>query len=155
MSLQNTLAFAQQQDSAVTAKSFRSEFHIPPHNTGEGIYFLGNSLGLQPRRTNAAIQEVSQQWQTLGVESFFKGAKPWLQLHEKITPTLAKIVGALPEEVVVMNSLTVNLHLMLISFYRPAGKRNKILCEAKAFPSDQYMLASHKESWIESGRSYR
>lgn len=143
MNFQPTQSFAQQLDAAHTKGSFRSHFIIPPHNGGDAIYFLGNSLGLQPRHTQAAIQQVLAQWGHLGVEGFFKGEHPWLQYHQQLTTTLSRIVGALPHEVVAMNSLTVNLHLMLVSFYQPQGKRTKILCEAKAFPSDQYMLATH------------
>lgn len=143
MDFQPTLSFARQLDKEAAQKSFRSQFIIPPHSGKEAIYFLGNSLGLQPKHTRAAIQHVLDQWTTLGVEGFFKGEQPWLQFHQQLTPTLSKIVGALPKEIVVMNSLTVNLHLMLVSFYQPSGKRTKILCEAKAFPSDQYMLYTH------------
>ena len=143
MDFQQIAQTAAQLDKEDALQRFRSEFLIPPHNGGEAIYFLGNSLGLQPKRTATAIQGVLNQWRQLGVESFFKGEKPWLQMHAQLLPTVSKIVGALPQEVVVMNSLTVNLHLMLVSFYQPAGKRTKILCEAKAFPSDQYMLYTH------------
>ena len=143
MQFQNTQAFAQQLDAADPLSRFRSQFLFPQHNGKEAIYFLGNSLGLQPKRTAEDISYVMQQWQGLGVESWFKGEQPWLQYHDKLTGPLAAIVGALPSEVVVMNSLTVNLHLMLASFYQPQGKRNKIICEAKAFPSDQYTLETH------------
>lgn len=146
MNFQNTLPFAKQLDAEDNLHNFRQEFLIPSHNGSESIYFLGNSLGLQPKRTKAAIDFVLKQWNDLGVESFFKGEKPWLKFHEQLTPSLSKIVGAKPHEVVVMNSLTVNLHLMLTSFYQPQGKRIKILCEAKAFPSDQYMLYTHVKS---------
>lgn len=143
MEAQNSLSFAQQLDKESSQKSFRSQFIIPQHKGQDAIYFLGNSLGLQPKRADAAIQQVLAQWSQLGVEGFFKGEQPWLQYPQQLTPTVAKIVGAFPHEVVVMNSLTVNLHLMLVSFYQPSGKRTKILCEAKAFPSDQYTLATH------------
>lgn len=143
MNFRNMRSFAQELDRQAAQTSFRSQFVIPPHDGREAIYFLGNSLGLQPKRTQLAIQQVLDQWSSLGVEGFFKGEQPWLKAHQQLTPTLSKIIGALPQEVVVMNSLTVNLHLMLVSFYQPSGKRNKILCEAKAFPSDQYMLYTH------------
>ncbi|MDQ3277045.1 MAG: kynureninase [Bacteroidota bacterium] len=143
MEFQNTLAFAQEADAAKQSHSFRSQFLVPQQNGKDAIYFLGNSLGLQPQQTRASLQQVLDQWQEQGVESFFRGSLPWLQYHQQLRPTLAAIVGAHPEEVVAMNSLTINLHLMLVSFYRPAGKRTKILCEAKAFPSDQYMLHTH------------
>ncbi|HYH14714.1 MAG TPA: kynureninase [Flavisolibacter sp.] len=143
MQFQNTQAFAQQLDAADPLSKFRSQFLFPQHEGKDAIYFLGNSLGLQPGQTAAAIADVMQQWQSLGVESWFKGDQPWLQYHDKLIGPLAGIVGALPGELVVMNSLTVNLHLMLVSFYQPQGKRNKIICEAKAFPSDQYTLETH------------
>lgn len=143
MHFQNSLAFAQQLDEQDVLKSFRKEFVIPTQNEKEAIYFLGNSLGLRPKRTAAYVNEILNQWDQLGVEAFFMGDAPWMDYHDKLTPSLAKIVGALPHEVVVMNSLTVNLHLMLASFYQPLGRRTKILCEAKAFCSDQYMLETH------------
>lgn len=146
MQFQNTFSFAQQLDKDDQLQRFRSQFLTPPHQDGEAIYFLGNSLGLQPKRTAAAVEKVLAQWQMLGVESFFKGDDPWLQLHERITPALAAIVGAKEAEVVAMSQLTVNLHLLLISFYQPSGGRTKILCEAKAFPSDQYALHTHVRS---------
>jgi kynureninase len=143
MDFQNTARFAAQLDMEDALHQFRSHFLIPTHDGRDAIYFLGNSLGLQPKRTATAIQRVLNQWHQLGVESFFKGEEPWLEMHAQLLPTISEIVGAQSQEVVVMNSLTVNLHLMLVSFYRPAGKRTKILCEAKAFPSDQYMLYTH------------
>ena len=143
MTFAPTQAFAQQLDREDPLTNFRSQFLVPTHGAKKAIYFLGNSLGLQPKTTATAIQQVLEQWSTWGVEAFFKGESPWLELHGKLTPVVADIVGANPSEVVIMNSLTVNLHLMLVSFYRPAGKRTKILCEAKAFPSDQYMLYTH------------
>jgi kynureninase len=143
MQFSNTLEFAQRADAEDKLKEFRNEFIIPVVDGKEHIYFLGNSLGLQPRTTEAALKKVLQQWATHGVESFFVGDEPWLQFHDTLTGPLANIVGAKAEEIVVMNQLTVNLHLMMVSFYRPAGKRNRILCEAKAFPSDQYMFETH------------
>jgi kynureninase len=146
MMFQNSLQFARQLDRADPLRRYREQFMIPPHGAEKAIYFLGNSLGLQPVRAKTAIETVLAQWETLGVESFFKGDAPWLQMHEGLRPMLANIVGARTEEVVAMNQLTVNLHLMLVSFYRPVSKRTKILCEAKAFPSDQYMLYTHVKS---------
>lgn len=143
MIFENSLSFAQQLDAADPLKAFRKEFIIPTSNGKEHIYFLGNSLGLQPVRTKGYLQEVLDAWSRYGVEAFFMGEKPWLQLHDQLTEQLSNLVGALPHEVVVMNQLTVNLHLLLASFYRPQGKRIKIICEAKAFPSDQYMLETH------------
>lgn len=143
MLFQNELAFAREFDKQDPLKTFRNEFVIPQHNEKDAIYFLGNSLGLRPKSTSSYIEKIIRQWDGSGVESFFKGDEPWMDYHEKLAKPLANIVGALPHEVVVMNSLTVNLHLMLISFYQPKGKRKKILCEAKAFCSDQYMLETH------------
>jgi kynureninase len=139
----NTHSFAQHMDAQDRLHQFRNEFLIPVREEKELIYFLGNSLGLQPKRTKAYIEQVLQQWNQYGVEGFFIGEQPWLQYHDQLVNPLAAIVGALPSEIVVMNSLTVNLHLMLVSFYTPVGKRNKIICEAKAFPSDQYLLETH------------
>ena len=119
---------------------------IPQVEGKDAIYFLGNSLGLQPKKTKQYIEAILNQWQQYGVEGFFNGVQPWLSYHAQLTKPLAEIVGALPHEIVVMNQLTVNLHLMLVSFYQPSGKRTKILCEAKAFPSDQYMLETHLKS---------
>lgn len=141
--LQNTRAFAWKMDADDKLSGFRKEFLIPVKDNEEQIYFLGNSLGLQPKRTAKYIEQVLDQWHHLGVEGFFMGEKPWLHYHDQLVKPLAGIVGALPQELVVMNSLTVNLHLLLISFYKPDGPRNKILCEARAFPSDQYMLETH------------
>ena len=140
---QNTLAFAQQSDLADPLKEFRNRFIIPEVNGKQQIYFLGNSLGLPPKSANEYIQRIMNNWATLGVESFFHAEEPWMNYHDHLIHPLSKIVGALPHEVVVMNQLTVNLHLMLVSFYRPTVKRYKIICEAKAFPSDQYMFETH------------
>jgi kynureninase len=121
---------------------FRHNFIIPQRNGREQIYFLGNSLGLQPKTTAAALNKILDQWSQFGVEAFFQGQEPWIAMHEVLTPPLASIVGALPSEIVVMNQLTVNLHLLFASFYKPDRHRYKIICESSAFPSDQYMLRS-------------
>ncbi len=142
MQFSNDIEFAKSLDKNDVVK-FRDEFIIPQHNGKDAIYFLGNSLGLQPKNTATYIQDVLNTWAHLGVEGFFKGPQPWLDYHNTLAAPLAKIVGALPQEIVVMNSLTVNLHLLMVSFYQPVGKRTKIICEAKAFPSDQYMLETH------------
>jgi kynureninase len=142
MQFENTLSYARQLDRQ-SVVSLRDKFLLPQHEGKDAIYFLGNSLGLQPKQTGPAIQQIMEQWQQWGVEGFFKGEQPWLEYHDQLVDPLAKIVGALPAEVVVMNSLTVNLHLMLVSFYQPHGRRNKILMEAKAFPSDQYTIETH------------
>ncbi len=143
MQVQNTLSFAQELDSVDPLKKFRDKFIIPEADGKQKIYFLGNSLGLQPKSTNGYIQQIMQDWAALGVESFFHGKEPWMNYHDQLIHPLAKIVGALPHELVVMNQLTVNLHLMLVSFYRPTANRYKIICEAKAFPSDQYTFETH------------
>lgn len=142
MNFENTLAFAQQLDEQDTLKKYRDEFHFPKVNGKQVIYFTGNSLGLQPKRTQKYIDEVMKDWADLAVEGHFYADKPWWDYHERLAAPLAKIVGAKTPEITVMNTLTVNLHLLMVSFYRPTKKRYKILCEEKAFPSDQYMLQS-------------
>ncbi|HEY2728177.1 MAG TPA: kynureninase [Parafilimonas sp.] len=142
MNFENTLAFAKQLDAKDPLKHFREKFLFPQHNGKNCIYFTGNSLGLQPKNTLSEIQNILNDWSTLAVEGHFKGANPWMHFHDHLTKPLAKIVGCLQHEVVVMNSLTVNLHLLMVSFYRPTKERYKIICEAKAFPSDQYAFES-------------
>jgi len=146
MKFESGLSFAQQLDAADPLKNFRNKFIIPEANGKQQIYFLGNSLGLQPKSANGYIQQILDDWASLGVESFFHAKEPWINYHDKLIHPLAKIVGALPHEVVVMNQLTVNLHLMLVSFYDPDPKRYKIICEAKAFPSDQYAFETHAKN---------
>lgn len=138
----NSLAFAKQLDAQDSLHSYRSKFHIPQHNGADMVYFTGNSLGLQPKTTKDYLQQELNDWAKFGVEGHFLAKNPWLSYHEILTDKTAKIVGALPSEVVMMNQLTVNLHLLMVSFYRPTKQRYKILCEAKAFPSDQYALQS-------------
>ena len=140
---ENTIEFAKKLDVNDPLKNFRDRFIIPSINGKEQIYFLGNSLGLQSRNVKGEMNKILDQWARFGVEGFFMGEDRWLDYHDQLTKPLSKIVGAKPNEITVMNQLTVNLHLMMVSFYRPQGKRNKILCEAKAFPSDQYMLETH------------
>jgi kynureninase len=106
------------------------------------LYFTGNSLGLQPKEAAAAVQQELLDWARLGVEGHLHAKHPWYSYHEELTPMLARVVGALPQEVVAMNQLTSNLHFLLVSFYRPAGRRRKILTEQRPFPSDSYALAS-------------
>ncbi|MDG1570779.1 kynureninase [Robiginitalea sp. M366] len=142
MEFQNTEAFARSLDREDPLAPFREEFLFPQEGGKDVIYFTGNSLGLQPRGARAAVDEVMQDWEALAVEGHFKADRPWWTYHEALRAPMAAIVGAMPEEVTVMNTLTVNLHLLMVSFYRPRGKRVKILCEEKAFPSDQYMLKS-------------
>jgi kynureninase len=141
---ENTLAHAQQLDVQDPLKSFRDKFYFPNFHENTVRYFTGNSLGLQPKSTREYIIEELDAWAKYGVEGHFLAKKPWFAYHENLTNKAAKVVGALPIEVVVTHSLTTNLHLLMVSFYRPSadGKRTKILCEAKAFPSDQYALES-------------
>src|SRR6187549_3947498 len=143
MNFETGLSFAQQLDAADSLKGFRDKFIIPEAGGKRKIYFLGNSLGLQPKSAKGHIQQILDDWGELGVESFFHAEEPWMDYHEKLAHPLSKIVGAMPNEVVAMNQLTVNLHLMLVSFYNPDAKRYKIICEAKAFPSDQYAFETH------------
>ncbi|NRT16140.1 kynureninase [Flavobacterium sp. 28A] len=142
MTFENTKAFAQQLDSQDKLHNYRSEFIFPKVNNKEVVYFTGNSLGLQPKRTKAYVDEVMDDWANLAVEGHFYAEKPWWDYHERFAAPLSKIVGALPSEVTVMNTLTVNLHLLMVSFYQPTATRFKIICEEKAFPSDQYMFQS-------------
>ena len=138
----NTLEFAQQLDKEDPLNRFREKFYIPIINGKESIYFTGNSLGLQPKTAQDYILSHLEDWANYGVEGHFHGRNPWIRYHEMFPAKLAPILGALEEEIVVMNQLTINLHLLLITFYRPTKERYKIICEAKAFPSDQYALQS-------------
>jgi len=142
MEYQNTLAFALEMDEKDPLKGFRSQFLFPTHKNKPAIYLCGNSLGLQPVSAKKYIDKQFNAWHELGVEGWFNGDEPWLAYHKQLTDTLSGIVGARQEEVTVMNSLTVNLHLLLVSFYQPSGKHFKILMEGGAFPSDQYALGS-------------
>jgi kynureninase len=142
MNFENTIEFAKKLDGQDALKSFRSKFFIPQHEGKDTIYFTGNSLGLQPKSTAAYIQQELNDWAQYGVEGHFHAKNPWLSYHEIFPRLLSKILGAKEEELVVMNQLTVNLHLLMVSFYQPTAQRFKIICEAKAFPSDQYALES-------------
>ncbi len=142
MNFQNTREFAQQLDAKDVIKKYREEFIFPQHNGKDVIYFTGNSLGLQPKSAKKYVDEVMNDWANLAVEGHFYAEKPWWDYHERFANPLSKIVGAKPSEITVMNTLTVNLHLLMVSFYRPTQKRYKIICEEKAFPSDQYMFQS-------------
>jgi len=139
---ENTLAFAQQLDANDPLKSYRDRFYIPTFHEKSVRYFTGNSLGLQPKTVRTYINQELDDWAKWGVEGHFHGKNPWFAYHEFLTEKAARVVGALPKEVVVTHSLTTNLHLLLVSFYQPKGTRTKILCEAKAFPSDLYALES-------------
>jgi len=142
MSFENSLAFAQQKDQQDPLRKYRSQFFFPNFHSDEVVYFTGNSLGLQPKSTKEYIQQELDDWAKWGVEGHFHAKNPWFSYHELLTPKIAKVVGAKDIEVVVTHSLTTNLHLLMVSFYRPEEKRYKILCEGKAFPSDQYALES-------------
>ena len=136
-------AFAQQLDNADALSKYRNQFHFPKDNTGNPLlYFCGNSLGLQPKTVRSYIEQELLDWENLGVEGHFHAKHPWMPYHEFLTEKMANIVGAKPIEVVVMNTLTVNLHLMMVSFYRPTKTKYKIVIEKNAFPSDQYAVQS-------------
>ena len=135
--------FAGNKDTLDPLKSFREKFFIPKAQDGsEAIYFTGNSLGLQPKAARSYVEQELDDWAALAVEGHVNARNPWLPYHEFLTENMARVVGALPIETVVMNSLTVNLHLMMVSFYRPTSTRNKIVIEKGAFPSDQYAVES-------------
>lgn len=142
MSSKLSLAFAQNLDKKDPLKKFRKQFYIPKVNGKEAIYLCGNSLGLQPKSVKTFILEELHDWAALGVEGHLHGKRPWLYYHHLTKKPLARLVGAKPSEVVAMNQLTVNLHLMLTTFYRPSAKRFKIIAEAGAFSSDQYAVES-------------
>jgi kynureninase len=135
--------FAVALDHGDPLRRFRGEFHIPETDNGEEeIYLAGNSLGLLPKRTQKYVDEELEKWKRLAVRAHFLGEKPWMPYHELLAKPMANLVGALPTEVVTMNSLTVNLHLMMTSFYRPTRDRHRILIEEHAFPSDDYAVES-------------
>ncbi|WP_295667176.1 kynureninase [uncultured Mucilaginibacter sp.] len=142
MIYQNTLAFATQLDEQDPLKNFRSKFLAPKHNGKDVIYLCGNSLGLQPITAQAEVDKILKNWQERAIEGFFTGDEPWLDFHKRLTDTLSKILGANRDEITIMNSLTVNLHLLMVSFYKPSRNRFKIMMEGGAFPSDQYAIAS-------------
>ncbi len=139
---ENSLSFAQKKDEKDALKNYRERFLFPTYTTNSVRYFTGNSLGLQPKTVREKVNLELDDWAKWGVEGHFHGTNPWFKYHEFLTEASAKIVGAKPKEVVVTHSLTTNLHLLMVSFYRPSGKRTKILCEAKACPSDLYALES-------------
>jgi kynureninase len=145
MNYQNTIEFANGLDEKDPLRDFRDKFFIPQHNGTDCVYFTGNSLGLQPKTVSQFVQQELDDWAKMGVEGHFHAKNPWMPYHEIFPSQLSKIVGCKENEVVVMNSLTVNLHLLMISFYRPTKERYKIICEAKAFPSDQYALETQVE----------
>ena len=134
--------YAASLDEADELRSFREKFYIPIINGKESVYFTGNSLGLQTKSTQEYLLRELEDWANYGVEGHFHASNPWVAYHELFPEVLTALTGAREEELVVMNQLTVNLHLLMTSFYRPTTERFRIICEAKAFPSDQYAFAS-------------
>lgn len=138
-----TLDYAKQQDEFDELSNYRNQFHIPKNKKGnELIYMTGNSLGLQPKQTKAYIDQELEDWANLGVEGHTEAKNPWLPYHEFLTESMANVVGAKPIEVVTMNTLTANLHFMMVSFYKPTKTRFKIIIESDVFPSDKYAVES-------------
>ncbi|MFN5380214.1 MAG: kynureninase [Bacteroidota bacterium] len=137
-----SLSQAIADDDADELSGFRNQFYIPQHHNSDCIYLTGNSLGLQPKQTEAYIKQELSDWATHGVEAHFRGKHPWYYYHHFCEEVLSELVGARKQEVAAMGSLTNNLHLLLVSFYRPVGRKYKILMEANAFPSDQYAIES-------------
>jgi len=143
LNYKNTLEWAKATDAYDPLRKYREQFYIPRDASGqEMIYLCGNSLGLQPKSTRAAIDQELRDWKDYGVEGHFHAKNPWMPYHEFLTEAMAEVVGGKQHEVVVMNTLSVNLHLMMVSFYRPTKERFKILIESDAFPSDKYAVES-------------
>ena len=142
MKFEATREFAASLDHEDPLKNYREQFYIPLFNGEEVAYFCGNSLGLQPKSARRFLEDEMLVWEKMGVEGHFKSQNPWFSYHKLCKPMLAELVGARETEVIAMNNLTTNLHLFLVSFYRPAGSRFKIMMEAGAFPSDQYCIES-------------
>ncbi|GIV37369.1 MAG: kynureninase [Cyclobacteriaceae bacterium] len=157
MKFENSLAFAHTLDRQDPLRTYRKSFRIPRHSGRPVIYFTGNSLGLQPVGAAAFVKQELNDWARLGVDGHLHAKRPWLHYHKFFTRNLAKLTGAKPHEVVAMNQLTVNLHLLMVSFYRPTATRFKILSEAGAFSSDMYAIESQlrfhgydpARAWIE------
>lgn len=145
MNLENTLTFAQQQDQQDPLSAYQDLFHQPVINNQAVLYFTGNSLGLSPKAAKSYVNAELDEWAKWGVEGHFHATNPWVSYHEILTPASAMIVGAKESEVVCMNSLTTNLHLLFVSFYRPTKQRYKIISEAKMFPSDRYLLETQAQ----------
>lgn len=143
MNFAPNIEFAQSLDISDPLRPFRDRFHIPQHHGADAIYLCGNSLGLQPKITRGYIEEELHDWETMGVEGHLNARHPWMPYHEFVADQTARLVGAKSSEVVNMNGLTVNLHLLLVSFYRPTKDRFKIVIESNAFPSDRYAVESH------------
>ncbi|MBU2527031.1 MAG: kynureninase [Bacteroidetes bacterium] len=142
MNFENSIDFAKQLDEEDPLRAYKNEFLFPEHGGKPVIYFTGNSLGLQPKTAQAKVQEVLNDWASLAVDGHFYAQNPWWEMHEQLSPKLANIIGAKPKEVAIMNTLTANLHFLMVSFYKPTPHRYKIICEEKAFPSDQYAFQS-------------
>ena len=143
MIFEHNRGFAQRLDEDDSLKDFRQLFHFPTQKNGSDfLYFCGNSLGLQPRTAKQALDSELEDWANLGVEGHFHGKKPWFHYHKFLTEHSAELVGGRHHEVVIMNQLTVNLHLLMVSFYKPTKTRFKIIMEAGAFPSDMYAIES-------------
>ncbi len=138
-----SLEYAKELDQKDSIAQYRDQFHIPKDDNGnDWIYMCGNSLGLQPKTTKKYIQQELEDWANYGVEGHFEAKNPWMPYHEFLTDTMAKVVGAKPIEVVIMNTLTTNLHLLMVSFYQPNKTKYKIVIESDAFPSDRYAVES-------------
>jgi kynureninase len=133
-------AFAEEQDRKDTLKNYRNQFYFPQRNGKDAIYFCGNSLGLQPKNVQPAVMQELEDWQQCAVEGYWGARNPWLYYQQYCSRPMVEIVGASQEELTVMNTLTVNLHLMMMTFYKPTKEKFKILMEAGAFPSDQYAV---------------
>jgi kynureninase len=142
MNYQPALSFAQDLDKSDPLRPYREQFYFPQHQGKNVLYFCGNSLGLQPKGVMAALEHEVHHWREHAVEGHFRGEMPWMYYHKFLLPQSARLVGAKESEVVVMNTLTTNLHLLMVSFYRPTKQRFKIIMEAHAFPSDQYAMES-------------
>lgn len=140
-----TLEFARECDATDPLRGYRARFHFPSLDTPEMVYFSGHSLGLQPKTVKAAVELELDEWAKYGVEGHFHSTNPWFSFHELLTPPMASLVGARESEVVCMNSLTTNIHLLFVSFYRPTAERYKIISEAKMFPSDRYLLETQAQ----------
>ena len=135
------IEYAKERDQKDPLAHYREKFHIPKNAEGQDwLYFTGNSLGLQPKQTKNHIQQELDDWAKLGVEGHFEAKNPWMPYHEFLTESMAEIVGAKPIEVVIMNTLTTNLHLLMVSFYQPTKTKYKIVIESDAFPSDRYAV---------------
>jgi kynureninase len=142
MNYENSINYARFLDETDPLRGFAQEFKFPRHGGKRATYFCGNSLGLQPKSSLSSIKKELDYWANNGVEGWFSGSSPWLSMHKQVSALAAPLVGAKAEEVIVMNTLSINLHLMMVSFYRPTAKRHKIIMEGGAFPSDQYAVES-------------